>query len=70
MPVSTRPGPSQIWPSNITDDGDPSIGLGFSSAISPEMVADMESAEDVSAAKYLIYGNNVEPESSSWSKAD
>lgn len=41
MPVRTFPGPSHIWPSNMTEDGDPSTGLAFSSAMIPETVADM-----------------------------
>jgi hypothetical protein len=62
MPVSTHSGPSQICLSNMTEDSDPSMGLAFSSAITPERVADMKSIEDAKAVTYLIYRINAEPE--------
>ena len=41
MPVKTCPGASHIWPSKDTVDRDLSSKEGFSSAMSPERVADI-----------------------------
>jgi hypothetical protein len=60
-----RSGPSHIWPLNITEDGDLSTGLAFSSTISPKRVADMMSTEVGAMTMHLIYRRSFLQESSS-----
>jgi len=55
MPVRACPGCSHIWPSNITDDGDPSTGLAFSSMISPDRVADIVSVWSMFKQQRTLY---------------
>jgi hypothetical protein len=51
----------------MTDDGDPSTGLAFSSTMRPDSVADMMSGDGGSAetTTYFIYRNIIARECSS-----